>query len=360
MDVRQTQLLEYFESPDVQFNIPAYQRIYTWQLLQCNELWLDILRAARDDQPHFVGIMLFTHEQQEDSGSDTLSVIDGQQRLTTFTLLLLALARHLEERGAAPSPNVPSPSIIREKFLHLDHKGQAVCRLTLSREDNTTIQAAMKGDAKPASGSDRIFDNLAFFASKMQAPEFDIEKLWKGITKLFVIAIYTEDAEYAQEIFENTNSKGLPLTLADMTRNYLLLEEDTDEQVRLYDEYWAEAESLFEPDPGSLKINSAIKAWLGIRFRNVRLSSPEHVYCSFKQYVEDEFDGTRESILFELRSFCHMWREQYRYHAVKKFRTRDWAVNGASSITSSYKRKESDDGVYKKQVEELEAIDDRY
>ena len=179
--------------------------------------------------------------------------------------------------------------------------------------------------------------------------------------RLFVLVVHADSALDAQEVFESVNSKGLPLSLADMVRNYLLLEEDLDEQERLYDEYWFEAESLFYPDPASLKLNSAIKAWLSIRFRQARIGSPEQVYHSFKRYVEDEFKGTRESVLKELRSFCFMWREQYRYHAVNKFYARNWAEDGQHTRTGAYVRKAASHEEYATRIQRgVREVDERW
>lgn len=362
MDVKQTFLLELFQDTETRLTVPAYQRIYSWGHLQCTELWLDIARAARDDRPHFTGIMLFSHDVQDaESEIESLSIIDGQQRLTTLTILFLALARYLESREQKPASRVPDAKTIREKVLCLGRSNPPARRLTLSREDDVVLNALIKGEQEISSRSSNLQDNLAFFSEKMQEPDFDAELLWEGLSKLLVISVLTDEPESAQEIFESTNSKGLPLSLADMVRNYLLLEEESDEQTRLYNEYWAEAESLFEPDPGSLRINSAIKAWMSIRFRKARMSSPEHIYSSFKQYVEDEFSGTGESVLLELRSFCLMWREQYRYHAVRKYLSRDWAVNGAQTRTSTYARKSADNEEYATRLQKkLESIDDRW
>lgn len=118
---------------------------------------------------------------------------------------------------------------------------------------------------------------------------------------------------------------------------------------------------MFYPDPASLKLNSAIKAWLSIRFRQARIGSPEQVYHSFKRYVEDEFKGTRESVLKELRSFCFMWREQYRYHAVNKFYARNWAEDGQHTRTGAYVRKAASHEEYATRIQRgVREVDERW
>ena len=386
MEVTQTTILDLLSDSANGLAIPSYQRVYSWTTRQCEELWLDVLRAGRDSRPHFTGVMLFEGEGadsfgREDprdgsphggNGSGRIDVIDGQQRLTTLTLLLLAFARHLGKEGAPSSSGdaaravctvdgLPHPEEIAKRFLLVHGAEGSEPRLLLSREDDAMLRAELLGGELPLHPSQRVMGNLSYFEERMADPAFDAGRFWDGVGRLFVLVVHADSALDAQEVFESVNSKGLPLSLADMVRNYLLLEEDLDEQERLYDEYWFEAESLFYPDPASLKLNSAIKAWLSIRFRQARIGSPEQVYHSFKRDVEDEFKGTRESVLKELRSFCFMWREQYRYHAVNKFYARNWAEDGQHTRTGAYVRKAASHEEYATRIQRgVREVDERW
>lgn len=384
MEVTQTTILDLLSDSANGLSIPSYQRVYSWTTRQCEELWLDVLRAGRDSRPHFTGVMLFEGEGADsfggdvsrdgsphgDVGSGRIDVIDGQQRLTTLTLLLLAFARHLGKEGASSASGdaaaraahaLPYPEEIAKRFLLVPGAEGVEPRLLLSREDDATLRAELLGGELPLHPSQRVMGNLSYFEERMADPAFDACRFWDGVGRLFVLVVHADSALDAQEVFESVNSKGLPLSLADMVRNYLLLEEDLDEQERLYDEYWFEAESLFYPDPASLKLNSAIKAWLSIRFRQARIGSPEQVYHSFKRYVEDEFKGTRESVLKELRSFCFMWREQYRYHAVNKFYARNWAEDGQHTRTGAYVRKAASHEEYATRIQRgVREVDERW
>lgn len=384
MEVTQTTILDLLSDSANGLAIPSYQRVYSWTTRQCEELWLDVLRAGRDSRPHFTGVMLFEGEGADSFGgedprdgspyggvgSGRIDVIDGQQRLTTLTLLLLAFARHLGKEGASSASGdaaaraahgLPHPEEIAKRFLLVSGAEGVEPRLLLSREDDATLRAELLGGELPLHPSQRVMGNLSYFEERMADPAFDAGRFWDGVGRLFVLVVHADSALDAQEVFESVNSKGLPLSLADMVRNYLLLEEDLDEQERLYDEYWFEAESLFYPDPASLKLNSAIKAWLSIRFRQARIGSPEQVYHSFKRYVEDEFKGTRESVLKELRSFCFMWREQYRYHAVNKFYARNWAEDGQHTRTGAYVRKAASHEEYATRIQRgVREVDERW
>ena len=386
MEVTQTTILDLLSDSANGLSIPSYQRVYSWTTRQCEELWLDVLRAGRDSRPHFTGVMLFEGEGADSfggedprdgsphggNGSGRIDVIDGQQRLTTLTLLLLAFARHLGKEGVPSASGdaaravcavdgLPHPDDIARRFLLVPGAEGSEPRLLLSREDDATLRTELLGGELPLHPSQRVMGNLSYFEERMADPAFDAGRFWDGVGRLFVLIVHADSALDAQEVFESVNSKGLPLSLADMVRNYLLLEEDLDEQERLYDEYWFEAESLFYPDPASLKLNSAIKAWLSIRFRQARIGSPEQVYHSFKRYVEDEFKGTRESVLKELRSFCFMWREQYRYHAVNKFYARNWAEDGQHTRTGAYVRKAASHEEYATLIQRgVREVDERW
>lgn len=360
MDVKQMRLLDFFEDPTIKLEIPPYQRVYSWMPRQCYELWLDIMRAARDERDHFSGIVIMTREADAGVGIERLSVVDGQQRLTTTTLLLVALAQYIDSLGP-DQKDLPPSSFIRDELLHGSEGENRFRKLTLSRGDDATIEAAIGGADYPDNPSKHIVQNHSFFLEQMDQPDFDPVALWQGLGKLTVIACFENNPDYAQEVFESANSKGLPLTLADMVRNYLLLEESPDEQERLYDEYWAEAASLFGPDPGSRRLNSAITAWICIRFHTARVGNSEYVYSTFKRYIADNFEGSRESVLLELRAFCYMWREQYRYHAIRKYLSRPWAVNGAATLTQRFRRQKATNPEYAEAMwRKCAAVDDKW
>lgn len=334
MQTHNKALLDLLGQPGVTFVVPAYQRAYSWQERECQELWLDLHRAAKSETGHFMGTFLYSLE------SSRVAVVDGQQRLTTVTLILVALVRFLRARKASLE-RVRADEIER-KYLLVDCAGEdeAGGKLVLSRNDRDTLFAVVRDMPLPTGASDAILSNLAVFERLMQEEGFDPEALWAGLEQMTVIAARIEVNDPAQHIFESLNSKGLPLTTADLVRNYLLLAESHEERERLYDGYWEVIEGVFQPDPGSLRLDNAIQGWLSVRFRKVRAKGAGEVYSVFKRYMEEEFTGTTENLLRELRNFCMVWAENYRYHAVKKYRSSgDWAVNGAPTLTAGYELK---------------------
>ena len=143
-------------------------------------------------------------------------------------------------------------------------------------------------------------------------------------------------------MFESFNSKGVPLVTADLVRNFLLIAESHAEQKRLFEKYWEPITGVFGDDPGSLKLNNAILGWLAVRLKQVRRFGSDQAFSIFKTFCEDEYTGTVEALLEELYAFCLVWAEHYRYHAVKKYKTADWAKLGHKTRVSDRPRMKLD------------------
>ena len=326
MRIRQQALLDLLGEQGARFTIPRFQRSYSWGAEQCDELWRDILRATRAHRSHFVGTLIYC----EDEGG--LSVVDGQQRLTTVTLLLAALARHLDETGEQLFGI--DGAMIGSTYL-LDGSKP---KLALSDADALTLESVVLGAEMPERISTRIVANLANFEEKMHEEGFDSMELLSGLQSLVVISAELDGRSQAPSVFESFNSKGVPLVTADLVRNFLLLAENHDEQARLYNKYWAPICGVFGDDPGSLRLNNAILGWLAVRLKAVRKFGDAQAFSIFKSFCEDEYEGTIDDLLEELYAFCMVWAENYRYHAVKKYKTADWATLGHKTRVSGRQR----------------------
>ena len=326
MKIEEVSLLDFLGQDGVRFEIPRYQRAYSWQAEQCEELWRDLMRAARASRSHFAGALIYVDGRE--SGAANLSVVDGQQRLTTVSLILLALAHHLRARGESLF-GMDEGSIV-QTYLK---SGDSV-KLVLSQADRTVFERLVEGGAHADAAKTRAQENLELFEAKMEEEGFDPVCLLKGLNALTVISIALDERERAPEVFESLNSKGVPLVTADLVRNYLLLAESHAEQARLYERYWEPIQGLFGDDPGSIRLNNAILGWLAVRFRQVRKFGGDQAFSIFKSFCEDEYDGTVDELLDELYAFCMVWAENYRYHAVKKYKSADWARLGRKTRVS--------------------------
>ncbi len=326
MQIQQQVLLDFMGEPGLCFIIPRFQRSYSWGIEQCDELWRDILRAAREHRSHFLGSLIYC----TDEGG--FSIVDGQQRLITVTLLLAALAKHFSDKGEQLF-GVDGESIVSTYLLNGDGP-----KIVPSFIDAPTLEAVVRGSKLPARPSIRIVENLSNFEDKMSQADFDARELLSGLQSLVVIGVKLNSRAQAPAVFESFNSKGVPLVTADLVRNFLLLAESHDEQARLHAKYWTPICAVFGDDPGSLKLNNAILGWLAVRLKAVRKFGDEQAFSIFKSFCEDEYTGTIDDLLEEMYAFCMVWAENYRYHAVKKYKTADWVTLGHKTRVSGRPR----------------------
>ena len=290
MQTKQELFLDLLGTEDTQFVIPVYQRVYSWGLQQCKGLWQDINRSGRTGNAHFIGTVLYAPDRFAKTAQHQLDVIDGQQRMTTLTIVIAALVKYLRAHGATADSLTADD--ISGTFLHVKTGDGAAAKLILSLNDCPTLEAVVNATPMPERPSERITENLDYFYGEMEKSDFDADVLWAGMKVLTVIDAELDRGDNPQLIFESLNARGVPLTTADLVRNYLLIAMDHDEQTRLYREYWEPIEVMFGDDPGAEKLNAAIRTWLSIRFPKVRIHDKSETYSVFKTYIEDEHAGT--------------------------------------------------------------------
>lgn len=324
MQTQQDSFLSFLGSEDARFAIPLYQRVYSWTPRQCQELWTDIMRAGAAGRSHFMSMVLFT--QGAHDGGRVLDIIDGQQRIATMAVLLTALRDYLAAGGSAPQGW--DACTIEQRYL----LAGSSLKLQLLAVDQPALEALVRGSQLPAKASEHVVSNYRFFRAKMEEEGFDAAVLAAGLGQLLVIAAQLGPQDKAQEIFESLNTKGLPLTTADLVRNYLLVGLPRAEQRRLFDEYWNPITLMFGEDPGAYKLNAGIRMWLSIRSRQTRIHDKSQTYNAFKAYMAQEYQGTVEELLDELRAFCLMWAENYKFNEVKEFRCMKWAKGKSSKL----------------------------
>lgn len=337
MKLSQQSLPAFLGREHTQFAIPLFQRPYSWTERQCDEFWHDVMRAATTGKPHFMGTLLYLRMPEQHPGHACLAIIDGQQRLTTASLIVAALCAALRE-----SPDADDADSAADLAARLLLDDVSAPKLVPTPNDRTSYEALVRGCALPDDAAPRFRENSALFREKMREGGFDAAQLAAGLRLSYLLVVELEDGMQAQSVFESLNSKGLPLTTADLVRNYLLITESREEQTRLYREYWVPIQQMFGTDPGSVRLDNAILGWLSVRFPKVRAQSSKAAYSIFKRYMEESYRGSTEDLLDELRGFCLVWAENYRYHAVKKFRSADWAKNGPKTLVSDRPLKKPD------------------
>lgn len=197
-----------------QFVIPIYQRTYSWTAKECRQLWDDIVRAGGNDaiSVHFIGSIVYIEAGlSQVSHQAPLLVIDGQQRLTTVTLLLAALANALGD--TEPVDGFSARKVRNYYLVNPEETGDRHFKLLLSQTDKASLTAIVVDDEQPAEHSMRVTQNFALFDELITAQKNDLAVICKGLAKLVVVDIaLSRDQDNPQLIFESMNSTGRELS----------------------------------------------------------------------------------------------------------------------------------------------------
>jgi len=268
-----------------QFVVPIYQRTYSWNERECDQLWDDIMRAGRnkDVSAHFVGSIVYVEEGLYSVSSQSpLLVIDGQQRLTTVILLIEALARHLGT--SEPVEGFSAKKLRNYYLLNPLEEGERKYKLILSQTDKASLTALLEQRALPAGHSIRVQSNFDYFSKRVAESETELEALCTGLAKLVIVDISLDrDADNPQLIFESLNSTGRELSQADLIRNFILMGLDPAVQTVLYEQYWRPVELDFGQEGYATYFDSFMRHYLTLKTGDI--PNVRAVYDAFKQFA---------------------------------------------------------------------------
>ncbi|APE43243.1 hypothetical protein BOO69_07300 [Sulfitobacter alexandrii] len=291
------------------FVIPIYQRTYSWTEKECTQLWDDVYRAGSEDgiDVHFIGSIVYIEDGLSNNTKRAPNlVIDGQQRLTTITLLLAALA---DTVGDGEPVEGFSADEIRETLL-TNHRrsGDEFYKLLLTRTDRDTLKAIVGQHDYPAPKSDRIVENYDAFKNRLAAGEAVVETICKGLGKLIMVDIaLSREHDNPQLIFESMNSTGRELSQADLIRNFILMGLEPDYQTRLYEHYWHPMEQDFGQAAYTAHFDSFMRHYLTVRTGNIpRLGDVYEAYKAYARQVQSR-GGTIEDLVKEVRSYARFY-----------------------------------------------------
>ncbi len=295
MEAKATPLLGFFkENQNNQFIIPIYQRLYSWEKEQCKQLWDDIIKIGGNDKMggHFIGSILYVLDGITHS-DNVLLIIDGQQRLTTITLLLTALRDHLSDEDKRKK--------IESYLINSDKDGDKKFRLILSESDKDTLLSLIDKDRrKPSEPSSKIVENFKLFEEWVSKNTDKLETIFKGLDKLMIVWIaLKEKKDDPQLIFESMNSKGIELTQTDLIRNYIVMETEIEKQEGFYNKYWRAMEENFKQN--KKWFDRFVRHYLTIKTRDT--PNINKVYAALKDYRQKE--GIEiEDLLKDLQKYC--------------------------------------------------------
>lgn len=298
MKATEANLLKFLrKSP--QFVIPIYQRNYSWTAAQCRQLWADLLRAGRDEKvnAHFIGSIVYVERGLSSvTSQEALLVIDGQQRLTTSTLLIAALAKHFESQGLGELLEAFSNKKLRNYYLlNPDEDGERHFKLILSETDKETLLAILRNSPMPTEASSRINENYALFQELISLHQSELEAICQGLAKLVIVDVSLDRAQdNPQLIFESMNSTGLELSQADLIRNYILMGLEPKMQTELYKTYWRPMEKAFGQAAYVVHFDAFMRHYLTAKTGEI--PNVREVYLAFKSFARGLKGDTRDLV----------------------------------------------------------------
>ncbi len=246
---------------------------------------------------HFIGSILYVRD--DDTHSSPLLIIDGQQRLTTITLLFIALRDHLNDEDEFLEKF--SREKIESYLINSNKDGDNKFRLILSESDKDTLLSLIdKNKRKPSEPSLKIVENFKLFEEWIRKNTDKLETIFKGLEKLMIVWIaLKKEKDDPQLIFESMNSKGIELTQADLIRNYIIMETEIEKQEGFYNGYWRAMEEDFKQN--ETLFNQFVKHYLTIKIG--KIPNEKRVYEAFKDYRQKEGIGI-EDLLKDLKKYC--------------------------------------------------------
>jgi uncharacterized protein with ParB-like and HNH nuclease domain/predicted transport protein len=292
-----------------QFVIPVFQRDYTWDAeTQCAQLWRDVLRAARTggERGHFLGSIVYVATGDSLAGFTRWMLIDGQQRLTTLTLLLAALRDHIREIKWTGGENDPTPKRIDAYFLkNVQEEGDREQKLVLRRHDQATLRAILDGTELPQDASEHLRDNYYYFREQLSG--VDPADVYRGIGRLVIVDVALDrQTDDPQLIFESLNSTGVDLSQSDLIRNFILMRLPEKEQTDLYETYWSKIEALFQGSEWTF--DAFARDYVALKTQASKQEKAAEIYYAFREFfptLNEKSGGLQQTLAEMMRHARH-------------------------------------------------------
>lgn len=293
----ETKLVSYMQGSDKRFIIPVYQRNYDWRIENCKQLFDDLITVIRKQRnSHFFGSIVSVHN---DGSYNEFLVIDGQQRLTTISLLLLAMYNLMKANIVVPAQGNLADKIYKTYLIDEWQEDETRIKLKPVKNDKNAFDSLFK-EASDYVQESNLTVNYNYFYSRIQKEEISIDELYTAITRLEIINITLNQEDNPQLIFESLNSTGVALSEGDKIRNFILMGLPAKLQNDYYEKYWNKIEICTRYD-----VSSFVRDYLSVKQQAI--PSMNRVYVTFKAYVDDKGCET-EPLLKELLDYAQ-WYE---------------------------------------------------
>lgn len=290
-----------FLSQNQQLIIPVYQRTYSWGISQCRQLWEDLMRVIENNiEAHFIGSIVYVSDGlYVNTETQNYLVIDGQQRLTTISLLFLAIRDKLKNNnGFSTNERQITNQFLINEFASQDKKN----KLCLTQNDKVIFEKLLNGQRiEENEKQNKIWENYNYFVKGLNDTNINIDELYSGIRRLIIVSIVLDRSnDNPQLIFESLNSTGLDLSQSDLIRNYVLMGLENSLQEKIYNEYWLPMEKFFAHNVE--KFDYFMRAYLTIKMKAI--PKLDEVYTAFKQYT---FSKDIKEVIAEIYKFSEYY-----------------------------------------------------
>ncbi len=299
MKANEINLNRFLSQPDTQFLIPVYQRNYDWTQSQCKQLLDDIFHIGQNQTTaHFIGSIVYVHDDiYSASGIRELSIIDGQQRLTTITLIYLRLYQLASDLGYERLKSQINETYLINKFAAEEEK----LKLRPTENNDKALKFLLRNNASEEFNQfSRLIENFNYFKTRITEENYEVVR--EGLNKLMFVEISLDrDKDDPQKIFESLNSTGLELSQADLIRNFILMGLDRKNQNKIYEKYWEIIEQTAkEEKTNTNKVSDFIRDYLTLE--NKKIPNKKKVYEEYKQKFPFKSINQLETNLSRIKS----------------------------------------------------------
>lgn len=305
MKANETKVDKFLATNETTFAIPVYQRNYDWTLTQCKQLLHDIIETGKNDKinAHFIGSIVYVHDDvYTASGLTELTIIDGQQRLTTITLIYIALYRLAQQLDNQMLVNRIHKTYLINEFAPEAEK----LKLKPTENNKEALRHILNSeDGEEFKGYSKIIENFNFFKNSITADNY--ETIQRGLSKLIFIDIALDiQRDNPQRIFESLNSTGLELSQADLIRNYILMGLSRTNQEKIYKSFWEVIEKNAKDETlNQTRVSDFIRDFLTLK--NKEIPNKSNVYVTFKENYPTATVDVLEENLSEIKSLSKFY-----------------------------------------------------
>lgn len=291
-------LIKFFDGSDKRFIIPLYQRNYDWKEENCEQLFQDLLKMHHSDRKsHFFGSIVSNIQ----SGTEDRFIIDGQQRITTVSLMLIAMVNAYKAGDIQATDSKLVDKIFKRYLVDEYQEDERKVKLKPIKKDMDAFDSLLYKPKDQYVKGSNVTRNYEFFYDKIMKSGLTMDELFETIKKLEVINIKLDEDDDPQLIFESLNSTGLDLSEADKIRNYLLMSLAPAEQDDLYTRYWNPIEESTKYDPSSF-----VRDYLTMK--QGKIGRIDKIYFIFKEYAENE-KTSRAELLEEMHHYAKIYSQ---------------------------------------------------